>query len=225
VRKGNPSMGDYPIIFSGPMVRALLDGRKTMTRRIPTPTWRKVAPGERLWVRECGARYHTVNHIARQDGRAFSEISDGLFGYRADGHDGIEDMRRHIKVMSDIDLEAIEIENDRWRPSIHMPRWASRLTLAVTATKVERLKSISEEDAQAEGIARLWPIGHSCDTGPNHFTISIDGASYSRPTAAETFRVLWETLHGEESWEKNPELIALTFTVHKVNIDQMKEAA
>jgi len=177
-------MKERPILFSAPMVRELLDGSKTQTRRSVKPqppehmnivrnlgdvdwqfvndahmladsasTWRCPygQPGDRLWVRETWAHYQTVNHRRRHDGAAFSEVSDGLAGYRADGHETIEDFRQHIKIMSECDLENVVINGNRWLPSIHMPRWASRITLEVTGVRVERLQEISENDAWAEG--------------------------------------------------------------------------
>lgn len=200
---------DRPIIFSAAMIRALLDGRKTMTRRIPTPTWRKIVPGDRLYVREnLQPDQSGFDYAAGGDGIDLSELTDEQVEFWN---------RTALKRGDPMDAPIV--------PCIHMPRWASRLTLVVTATKIEKLQSMSEEDAKAEGIGRIWPVGYSCDTGPNHFTISIDGASYSRPTAAGTFRMLWETLHGDDAWDANPEVVALTFEVHKANIDRMKEAA
>ena len=118
-------------------------------------------PGDRLWVKETWAHYQTVNRIRKTDGRSFSEVSDGLAGYRADGYDTIEDFRKHVQMMSGCDLEAVEIRGDRWRPSIFMPRWASRLTLEVTGVRVERLQEISEREARAEGYesARAFMAG------------------------------------------------------------------
>ena len=92
----------------------------------------------------------------------------------------------------------------RWRPSIHMPRSASRLTLTVTEVRVQRLQDISEEDARAEGIEGEflpWPQGYW---------------TY-RPYFAE----LWNSLHGPDAWDANPWVVALSFTVQHGNIDQI----
>lgn len=229
---------ERPIIFSAPMVRAILEGRKTQTRRvlkIITPTGQRVpitspleraivdlgpsdiadgefhylstnglsgpyrlpaAPGDRLWVQETWARYQTVNHVWRPDGRAFSEVSDGFAGYRADGHDTIEDFRTHVRLMNGCDLEHVEIEGDRWRSPIHMPRWASRITLEVTGLRVERLQEISEEDAMAEG----WP-GAETDLG------------FARAKPLQWFSALWDSIHGPGSWDANPWVAAVSFRV------------
>ena len=108
---------ERPILLSGPMVRAILDGRKTMTRRLATSPLAKCQPGDRLWVREtwqvpalCGVQYRATDSAPI-------------------GH-----WRPTL---------------GPWRPSIDMPRWASRITLEVTGVKVERLPDISEEEAFA----------------------------------------------------------------------------
>ena len=155
-------MKERPIIFSAPMVKAILDGTKTQTRRIvkiePSSGYiRKGSrywiredpaaiaacpygqPGDRLWVRETWAQYQTVNSIKRLDGRSYSEVSDGLAGYRADGCDTIKDFREHI-MLGESDIEEVIINGDKWRPSIYMPRWASRITLEVTDVRIERLQ-------------------------------------------------------------------------------------
>lgn len=122
---------ERPILFSGPMVRAILDGRKTMTRRIfkrrtgitgpeLDPTFRCPygSPGDRLWVRETWAVPETVTFYRATD-----------YGLLPPGA--------------------------KWSPSIHMPRRASRLTLEVTDVRIERLHDISEEDARAEGVESI----------------------------------------------------------------------
>lgn len=201
-------MADLPIIFSAPMIQALLreveapGTGKIMTRRLAwtiktknlhvvalgwemgpdnklrrPSSWRRVKPGDRLWVRE---NFYVEGG---DDGNGF--------GYAAD-------------------LDPIH-GPPRLTPCIHMPRHLSRLTLIVTATKIERLQEISEEDAVVEG-AELK------ETARRHL---IWHASYRAAFAA-----LWNSLHGLASWDANPEVVALTFTVHKQNIDALpKEIA
>jgi hypothetical protein len=140
-------MNDRPIIFSGPMVRAILEGRKTQTRRVikPQPTepantpWLKNGwlepsrcphgqPGDRLWVKETFF-----------DNRKY----EAAVGFK-------------IGVAQDYDYKADhEVAPDskvKWIPSIFMPRWASRITLEITDMRVQRVQDISEEDAKAEGV-------------------------------------------------------------------------
>lgn len=202
-----------PIIFSMPMVEALLAGRKTQTRRLASSPLRRVEVGDLLYVRETWAHYHTVNQTKRADGRAFDEISDGLAGYRADGHETIKDFREHTRLISGCDLEAVVVNGDRWRPSIHMPRWASRLTLEVTEVRPMLLQDTSAQDCQAEGHPRLdrdWATEQ----------VHLDAAS-------DWFRDLWDSLHDKpgERWEDNPEVIALTFRVHHCNVDAISALA
>jgi hypothetical protein len=116
-----------------------------------------------------------------------------------------------------------------WQPdkhaSIHMPRWASRLTLEITAVKLEPLKEISEQDAIAEGVEHD-PTGNAViDRFRKNYVVRFGDAGECRGvTAKEAFASLWETLHGECSWIDTDEVIALTFTVHKQNIDAMAKA-
>jgi hypothetical protein len=189
-------MADRPIIFSGGMVRALIDGRKTQTRRLawkPFETvhgryvapvaspWQRVQPGDRLWVRE---------------------------SWRAGiGYDAakISDMAPRItRIWFDADeLPAGSSAGHKGRPAIHMPRWASRITLTVTAVKIERLQDISRRDAMEEGC----PFA--------------DMATGMIPR--DWFRKLWNSLHGPDAWQANPEVVAVTFTAERRNINAMPE--
>jgi hypothetical protein len=95
----------------------------------------------------------------------------------------------------------------KWRPSIHMPRSASRLTLRLTDVRVQRLQDISEEDALAEGVKR------------SQRAISPDSADYC--TARDSYASLWESIYGPGSWDANPWVWALTFSVIKRNVDEV----
>lgn len=225
------------MIFNGEMVRAILDGRKTQTRRImknqpagdypDTPALiRSVdggfqwyghygessifncpfgAVGDRIWVRET---WGVVSHELDEDGRIqpwspdrpATAIHEMPFGngyysghaiYAADGEftwgddDGYEDGR------------------SCWKPSIHMPRAACRILLEVTGIRVERLNSISQEDAQAEGMALTgWrPTYSDPDSGGDVWT------------PYDNFAQLWESIYGEESWKTNPWVLVIEFKV------------
>lgn len=214
---------EKPVIFSGPMVRALLSGTKTQTRRILKPqppmdarfagihyssqepaTWffntdrggfkarQAYEEGDRLYVRE--------SHIYVGGG------DPGLLLYRATWRD---DAAAHgcDNVPGD--------EPKGWRPSIHMPRAISRLTLAVTDVRVERLNDISEADAVAEGVAPLEDTGEY--TTPAH----RDGMMRLGNNAYDLFRALWNDIHGADAWAANPWVVAITFTVHRANIDAL----
>lgn len=171
-------MTERPILFSAPMVRALLEGRKTQTRRIAWNTYdhiegdplkpmaaQRIKPGDTLWVRETHCFY-----------------GGGLFhAYQATPPDGLV--------------------NPRWRPSIHMPRALSRITLKVTATRIEHLQDISETDATAEGFVKRPEI-------------SVDPEVH-RDAARDWFMDLWQELHGIASWDRNPWVVVLTFEIIK----------
>lgn len=227
-------MNDLPVIFSAPMVRALLDGRKTMTRRlawgkpmpglyessggpltpIPRPSpWQKVKPGDRLWVRE------NFSPCNGSDDRN-PKIKDASYAVLADGAQVFRDGRQ----VAGLDEYAPgALDNIVWRPSIHMPRWASRLTLTVTATKIERLQEMSAPDAIAEGIEMESadpPFYYVPGIWPHSITAVGIEEPGRIPHAVRSFAKLWTHLHGAESWDANPEVVALTFTVAKQNIDR-----
>lgn len=194
-------MTDRPILFSPPMVRALLDGRKTQTRRVlkdqpgdldrpgmfddgewyvtssrgdhQTSLAVRFRVGDRLWVRETWAD-------------TLSDPNEAV--YRADGE------RPHSLLL--------------WQPSIHMPRWASRLTLTVTDVRVQRLQDISAKDSLAEGV--------ECETCRAMSRSACQGLGCFASLAA--FRAVWEQINGAGSWDANPWVIALTFTVEQKNI-------
>lgn len=202
-------MKERPILFSAPMVRALLDGSKTQTRRpITGPRYGlKVnkhpaepsiladrveegpegfmfrggvlqvgpiacpygKPGERLWVREAWAD--------------LEQLSDGNYQrqaiYRADDIEQYGDEDEPVNVTA---------PGMRWRPSIHMPRWASRILLEIVSVRVERLQAISDADAIAEGCS-----GYRPDDDPFHDVEPRD-----------EYRELWEQINGAGSWDANP---------------------
>lgn len=162
-------MAERPIIFSPEMVRTILSGCKTMTRRLASSPLAKCQPGDRLWVRE-----------------TFQVPALCAVQYRATDTARIGHWDPAI---------------GPWRPSIHMPRWASRITLEVTAVKVERLQDISEEDAEAEGV-----FAHVAEHSINKVYRSARGE-----TAVRYFSALWEKLHGPGAWEANPVVVAISF--------------
>lgn len=263
-------MTDRPIIFSAPMVRALLDGRKTQTRRIITPQnfkllgrdmlfhrpspaelqlalhedrdfrwldgalswtsgpnilnpsaavllWRGKplwtpgddmgGPGDRLWVRE---NCWTESRMNEGDG----------VRYPADGEwRVIENSPNASEAWCVMDqyAHARHPDNDtncgQQVPSIHMPRWASRLTLHVEAVRVQRLHDISAGDAIAEGIA-YPPKGMTMD----------EAVEYGVDPRGE-FRMLWGGIHGLDAWASNPWVVAITFRIEHANIAKARGQA
>lgn len=216
--KSAPATRERPIIFSGAMVRALLAGTKTQTRRIvksqppagtlQVSTWRHPdprphffawwggrpdlgqgaeiapgwcqpcpygAPGDRLWVRET----HWY----------FKDRHDPVTGY-------------FPPQLTTVDVEySADGESKRcgWFSPIHMPRWASRITLEITGVRVERVQDISEADAQAEGVV-TWAI---TDPPPAAWDGSL--------LCVDMYRDLWESINGAGSWGANPYVWVLEF--------------
>lgn len=182
-------MKEKPILFSAPMVLAILEGRKTMTRRTvkvnPDDEGFKICPygqvGDRLWVRE---NYR------------FSSAHDDLKPSEVPVGDAVEYFA---------DTTTKNYLDGKCRPSIFMPRWASRINLLITDIRVERLQDISEEDAVAEGCLNdvvLVKDDHGRD---------ID---YRGLCAKERFQDLWDSINGKRpgcSWEDNPFLWVVSF--------------
>lgn len=228
-------MADIGILFGAPMVRALLDGRKTQTRRVLPEKYRGILrpahsvtngpngpmaheydrswpvktpyrPGDRLWVRE---------RLERANGEAV--------GYPADGS---------------------WLPNTPWfwqrnsLPSIHCPRRLSRLTLTVTDVRVERLQDISEADAVAEGIfTGKWGDFTDCLYEPADASLhpaetpvfmapDDDGDHFVKLSARDAYEVVWEEINGDgpHDWQANPWVVAISFTVERRNIDAVKSA-
>ena len=224
-------MTDRGIMFSGPMVRALLAGTKLQTRRLATSPLRQVKPGDRLYVREsCWIwgrwRKDGLNKAGRQRWRFVISTP----------HTAIFDPNH-----PQIARKGTPREREMYwrRPSIHMPRWASRMTLIVTKNRTERLQEISEADAAAEGVERLdferedrdLSVCPACGgarlvnkLGANLGVIP-DADCFDCDTHRKRYQHLWNHLHGTGSWDANPEVIAVSFTVHRYNIDQMPATA
>ncbi len=213
-------MKERPILFSAEMVRAILDGRKTQTRRIVKPAHLATsepveavlaqlsdavlaqAPifcphgqtGDRLWVKETHRFPSKENPRVRVEYRA-DMSSWGI----ADSHDVTTNT-----VVADAKLfpgPANEYSKQHWRPSIFMPRWASRITLEITAVRVERLQSMSEQDAKAEGIflndRAWWAAENGIDT--------------KALTPGGGYRALWNKINGDGAWAENPWVWVIEF--------------
>lgn len=218
-------MTERPVLFNAAMVRAILAGRKTQTRRpvagspvfvtqligrdnkptheyglhpeseyvisknISCPLGR---PGDRLWVRETFVSGIGLAEI--DDAKTFHETCCAPAGaplaprwlYRADGH----------SIPGTV----------HWRPSVHMPRWASRIALEVTDVRVQRVQEITAEEAVAEGVRC-----HICD-GPVDGTSENDCACFhTARNAVPSFEFLWRSIYGAESWTANAWVWAVTF--------------
>lgn len=176
---------ERPILFSAPMIRAIQDGRKTQTRRRlkndpPTVIRDIQTPQEKTIVPEWYLTYCPYGQVGdRLWVRETCVIHENKAWYRASGPLPVLDYAW------------------KWRPSIHMPRWASRLTLEITGVRVERVQDISAEDAMAEGCFKLPASGRITDV--------VGGQYFGRtwPSAKFWFHDVWESIHGDESWALN----------------------
>lgn len=210
-------MKERPILFSAPMVRAILAGTKTQTRRVVKPQpfrdpsthgyqWHG---GAALLRAEYGDRYvHTdLEPMRRAAERCcpYGQPGDRLwiretFGVQADCTIGYQKFTSLKLTPSAKERPKIHYRSDnnerawveKWRPSIHMHRWASRITLEVTDVRVERLQDISEADAVAEGVKN---------------SLHLPGGRF----ASENYCHLWDTINGEGSWDTNPWVWVVSF--------------
>ena len=211
----------HPILFSSPMVRAILEGRKTQTRRALRGTKRYDAvephegypgewqpweggekhasvvcpygvPGNRLWVRETWAQVYDAGKgsvtVLPPSGEA-TRLALRKAIYRA---------------TSTVPDNAALV----WKPSIHMPRWASRLTLEIVDVRVERLQDISEQDAKAEGVEQKRYMTNPFRRGALHARFSGELSTYG-----EAYALLWDSLNAKRGhgWGENPWVWVIEF--------------
>ncbi len=197
-------MKEHPLLMQGPLVRATLEGRKTQTRRPIKPQpdddivdveydaiadlWLGNTQEDNdlgytsSWAMRCPLGQAGDRLWVRETWTAAMHDPKGPADclYRADDNRGVEDL-----------AEA------KWTPSIHMPRWACRLVLPLVSVRVERVQDITDEDAKAEGVERI-------SAGPGWECWMGYGPSSSCKTARDSFRSLWISIYGEESWDANP---------------------
>ncbi|MFM3298819.1 hypothetical protein AB8S18_26680 [Klebsiella pneumoniae subsp. ozaenae] len=197
------NISERGMIFNAEMVRALLDGRKTQTRR--PIKWKQTrfteigeredgskwpwsedaehacdfwhpcpfgAVGDRIWVREAFRVHSRATDVA-------------TLVYKASERNSWTEQTRRVPVA----VCNKPATPEKWTPSLHMPRWASRILLEITGVRVERLRSMSQDDARAEGVIAA--------SGPME--------------AGLAFRELWDSIYGEESWKANPWVWVIEF--------------
>lgn len=210
-------MKERPILFSGPMVRALLAGTKTQTRRVVKP---QPAPDQqpRTVIGSSGFVYVMDNAplLSYPEVRRvrwdcpYGQPGDRLW-VRETWHDASSALHSCALYRAD----GGEIYGGKWAPSIHMPRWASRITLEITGVRVERLQDISEADARSEGCTQnhngyFW--------GGPHQT----GGMKQMATALQAYQDLWESINGPGSWDANPWVWVLEF--RRINSKEIEHA-
>ena len=195
------------MIFNAEMVRALLDGRKTQTRRIikdctvgRDPISKFIKIGKKFigcypedvpkLIRACCPYGVPGDRIwVRETWAEAGASAPDLKLYRANYPEHVPSIYENVPPAEEI----------RWTPSIHMPRTASRILLEITDVRVERLNAISEEDAAAEGID-MEALYDSQDC----YDCIADHNMTGRPTVTGAFKYLWESIYGEEGWKSNP---------------------
>ena len=196
-------MKERPILFSAPMVRALLAGTKTQTRRIFKPdrmTWD--ANGRYTTYAMRGGELSTTGSGPFKPSSWLHYCPYGQPGDRLWVRETFARIDGQTRPWIETDYQATYTHGDRlgdtlgikkrWTPSIHMPRHASRITLEVTGVRVERLQDISEADAIAEGVRN---------------SLHLPGGRFAR----ENFEHLWWTVNGDGSWESNPWVWVIEF--------------
>ncbi|EFB4108525.1 hypothetical protein AB5T19_000855 [Escherichia coli] len=214
-------MKERGMIFNGEMVRAILDGRKTQTRRVmkPQPEPCPAPRGGHWWPSNV---FKTILHVEEEmqngkggwgglvgDACPFGDVGDRIWVRETWAEAGasapdLKLYRANYPAHVPTHYENVPPAEDvRWTPSIHMPRWASRITLEIIGVRVERLNSISQEDAQAEGMElKGWrPTYSDPDSGGEVWT------------PYDNFAQLWESIYGEESWKANPWVWVIEFKV------------
>ncbi|ELR6873462.1 hypothetical protein I3B08_21355 [Salmonella enterica] len=193
-------MKERGMIFNGEMVRAILDGRKTQTRRPVKFPFRDVnlgcelsgnelagevsagnywnsrvgQPGDRIWVRETFRVHSRATDVA-------------TLVYRASVRNSWTEQTHRVPVA----VCNKPVTPEKWTPSIHMPRWASRITLEITDVRVERLNSISDSDASKEGCCIADMENGDC--------------------LSDVFTRLWTSIYGDDSWQANPWVWVIEF--------------
>lgn len=212
-----------PILFSTAMVQAILEGRKTQTRRVIKPqpdAWVSTIPykltdkkphkNKSIWVEDDGSKYEPVESRYKKGDILW--VRETWFPTRYDYIDMLKRGITHfIKYKADGNYDPkIDCVGRSWKPSIHMPKLVCRIFLEVTDVRVERLQDISEKDAKAEGIQfyfeemfqenRYRDYDKKLQAGYGDH--AVDYPTWRDPISS--FKSLWQSINGEESWDANP---------------------
>lgn len=186
-------MKESPIIFTTDMVQAIIEGRKTQTRRIVKGTALN-------WLND-----FTPDFVSMKDNNLspYGYEGDVLWVRERFAIGGKEGATRFYVYMTDVEAEHMP----KWKPSIHMPRSAARIFLDVEEIRIERLHDITQEDAMEEGVK------HVIDKITGYCGYDYLSGGYNLMTSPYNgFRSLWKSIHGEESWKENPWVWVIKFS-------------
>lgn len=229
---------ERPILFSGPMVQAILEGRKTQTRRVvklsdPTQTYaqfdddgwpmsediygdwhRDDCPygvvGDRLWVRETW-KYDDWTEEGEPYIRYAADNATQLMTPSDDWADRVMSIWAELSAPENYNIDQ-RARDRKWRPSIFLPRWASRITLEVVSVRVERVQDISEEDAIAEGVETAMPATAGAVL-PSNDMLRTNGYGVVMQSAKAEYAKLWDTINAKRGygWDANPWVWVIEF--------------
>lgn len=200
---------ERPIIFRAEMVRAILDGRKSQTRRLLKGSTEFNGPYNHLYLevhKDCDG-WRNICHYGKPCDRLWVKekfaVQPSLW---KKSHD-----EQPIHYLADCEMQ--EIEDYVVKSPIYMPRWASRLILEIINVRIERLQDISEEDAKAEGAIELEKFydKKGNNLGWNNYSFESENCSHNAVTAKEAFSIFWDYINGQNSWQQNPWVWVIEF--------------
>lgn len=190
-------MKERPILFNGDMVRAILDGSKTQTRRVV-----KTMNNNRLEVK-VGGKWRQIHAADPNLPCPYGQPGDRLWVRETWSKEGLHPDECYYRA-TPYGLTSGEVDQIKWKPSIHMPRWASRITLEIVSVRVERLNDISEQDAVAEGIEPIIDNSPFCGARCWKDYMNQQSLPFDSDKPVASFMSLWKSVYGEESWQQNP---------------------
>jgi hypothetical protein len=244
-------MADHFISFSAPMIRALLDGRKTQTRRAlkPQPNrlngglplndghgsystdegWKRyrISAGDRLWVKEAWRTFVSLDNLKPSE--VWSKDQDRGAGIVYPAGGGLAITKAGHEYLYDEEDRDDLAPFGKVRNARFMPKWASRLTLMVTDVRVQRLHDINYRDAIAEGLIKENVIvdchgstGHHIEVTADRFWNGTEDDDFEgHEEPVDAYAALWDHINGAGSWDLNPWVTAYTFSVVKENIERI----
>lgn len=220
-------MQERPILFSAPMVRALLNGTKTQTRRVMKTQPEPLDPNKPDGYYHCDFRGGNVRSRKANGFPAFIEhcpygqLCDRLWVRETWMPRAAGSAALYRADYDDAQASGLAgMYSDRgWRPSIHMPRWASRILLEIVSVRVERLQEITNDDARAEGPEYAHPHRHGTEGlewEPHPGEIVRDSYAARHNTGWNdcwicAYRQIWESINGPGSWDANPWVWVIEF--------------